>query len=436
MPNEPHDEFLELSALSTSGHLSEEEQERLREHLAICPACREAAREYESVVQDVIPAIAVTEETESFDPGPGWSQKKAEKEFFRRLEAEEKRKSQDIKEVHSTSPLFAPSRRLHGPTWPQVWLVYAAGILFFISAGLYVYRLHLHGGPGTRREVPQTNSIDQSKSTIPLEQELSDIGHERAVAEAAIHERDKVIADFRRQLAVESANIEQMKVAQQHLQDEIRSSQTGREELAQEQQKLSVALQASQNSSRGLAEKIDGLREQSDRESAYAKSLEAKNQDLTRLLEQRARELEQQDQLLAHDKDIRDLMGARDLYVAEVYDIARTGETKKPYGRVFYTRGKSLIFYAYDLDQDGDAKKASTFQAWGRRGTDRQTALNLGIFFEDNIARKRWILKCEDPKTLAEIDGVFVTVEPSGGSEKPSGKPLLSAYLKINPNHP
>ena len=45
-------------------------------------------------------------------------------------------------------------------------------------------------------------------------------------------------------------------------------------------------------------------------------------------------------------------MGARDLYVAEVYDVERTGETRKPYGRVFYTKGKSLIFYAYDLDQE------------------------------------------------------------------------------------
>ena len=129
-------------------------------------------------------------------------------------------------------------------------------------------------------------------------------------------------------------------------------------------------------------------------------------------------------------------MGARDLYIAEVYDVARTGKTQKPYGRVFYTRGKSLIFYAYDLDQEKEAKKANTFQAWGRRGPDQQHAVNLGIFYEDNASRKRWILKCDDPKTLAQIDGVFVTVEPNGGSHKPSGKSLLFAYLRIDPNHP
>ena len=56
--------------------------------------------------------------------------------------------------------------------------------------------------------------------------------------------------------------------------------------------------------------------------------------------------VEQRDELLAHDRDIRDVIGARDLYIAEIYDVAGTGETKKPYGRIFYTRGKSLIFYA------------------------------------------------------------------------------------------
>jgi hypothetical protein len=102
---------------------------------------------------------------------------------------------------------------------------------------------------------------------------------------------------------------------------------------------------------------------------------------------------------------------------------------------VFYTKGKSLIFYAYDLDQQ-ETKRATAFQAWGRRGPDWKQALNLGIFYEDNASKKRWILKLDDPKTLAQIDAVFVTLEPHGGSNKPSGKPLLFAYLRVNPNHP
>ena len=55
----PHDEFLELCAVSTSGELTDDEQKRLREHLAICASCREALRQYESIVSDVIPAISI-----------------------------------------------------------------------------------------------------------------------------------------------------------------------------------------------------------------------------------------------------------------------------------------------------------------------------------------------------------------------------------------
>ena len=72
-------------------------------------------------------------------------------------------------------------------------------------------------------------------------------------------------------------------------------------------------------------------------------------------------------------------MGARDLYMAEVYDVARSEETRKPYGRIFYTKEKSLVFYAYDLDQQAGVESASTFQVWGRKGPDRDHAVNLGI---------------------------------------------------------
>lgn len=48
----------------------------------------------------------------------------------------------------------------------------------------------------------------------------------------------------------------------------------------------------------------------------------------------------------------------------------------------------------------------------------------------------RCVLKSDNPKTLAQIDAIFVTVEPNGGSVHPSGKPLLFAYLRVQPNHP
>src|SRR5260370_5810535 len=45
---EPHDKFLELCAISTSGDLTEGEQKILQRHLAECPDCRQALKEFEA----------------------------------------------------------------------------------------------------------------------------------------------------------------------------------------------------------------------------------------------------------------------------------------------------------------------------------------------------------------------------------------------------
>jgi hypothetical protein len=227
-----------------------------------------------------------------------------------------------------------------------------------------------------------------------------------------------------------------MKAAQTRVENDLRAGEATRQDLIQQRTGLTQKLAVSQTSSQALQEKLDSLAQLSPQDPARAHASEAKVTELTQLLHDRETALDQKDELLAHDRDIRELMGARDLYVAEVYNVVRDGATQKPYGRVFYTKGKSLIFYAYDLDQQHGMNNATTFQAWGRRGPDRGQALNLGVFYEDSVSKKRWIVKCDDPKTLAQIDGVFVTIEPNGGSSKPSGKSLLFAYLRVDPNHP
>ena len=58
MPPDPHEEFEELCALSTTGELTAEEWARLEQHLAHCDACRESQRLFEHVVAMAIPLMA------------------------------------------------------------------------------------------------------------------------------------------------------------------------------------------------------------------------------------------------------------------------------------------------------------------------------------------------------------------------------------------
>lgn len=442
LPSGPHDEFLELCAVSTSGQLSEEEQSRLQGHLAVCAECRAALRQYESVVHDAIPGIGadqLSEQTSRIDPGPSWSQSRAEKAFFERLEHEESQHSGGTESKNGVPA--ALSRVLPiapESTWRHVWMLYAAGILLFITLSFSAYWVGVRHGTDVAKATqpaPATQAQVALENPSSLEEQLSDAAHEREIARAQIARQDKALSDLRRQLARQSADIRRMKEAQDQLESNLRSDETGKQDLVQQRAELGQKLESAQVESRALKQQVDSLTQQSTDETTHAKVLGTKVNDLTRLLQDRETSLGQQEELLSHDRDIRELMGARDLYIAEVYDVGDNGATRKPYGRVFYTKGKSLIFYAYDLDQQ-ETKRAQAFQAWGRRGPDWKQALNLGIFYEDNASKKRWILKLDDPKTLAQIDAVFVTLEPHGGSIKPSGRPLLFAYLRVNPNHP
>ena len=142
------------------------------------------------------------------------------------------------------------------------------------------------------------------------------------------------------------------------------------------------------------------------------------------------------EEYLASDKDVRDLIGARNLYIADIMDVSETGQSRKPFGRVFYTKTKSLIFYAYDLDRQPGVKQTSTFHVWGRTNAKDKEPINLGLLYMDSETNRRWTLRVNDPEQLARLDAVFVTIEPGKQIEKPSGKPFLYASLRREPNHP
>ena len=174
------------------------------------------------------------------------------------------------------------------------------------------------------------------------------------------------------------------------------------------------------------------LRTEHDRVLLHTTSLESKIDELTASSRDQERKLKDDEQYLASDRDIRELMGARKLYIADVFDVDSGSRTRKPFGRVFYTQSKSLIFYAFDLDREPGVKNASAFQVWGKETSEsgeKNHATNLGILYMDSESNRRWVLRLDDPKQLAEIDAVFVTVEPHGGSQKPTGKPFLYALV-------
>ena len=425
-PSEFHDEYLELCATATTGSLNAEERRRLSAHLAQCNSCREVMAQYDAIVGRVIPAW--TPEPAGEDEVPaGWRADEAESQLIARLRESDGSTGYKGAPI-PRKPLGSPKvpRTLPEALWGHLWGQLAAALLLVAALGSIAYRM------GMRR----AGNLAPSAPPATISKPATDARVSSPPREDPNAPGEAVQSRFRSEIKEKLAEIDRLKAEESQTEEELSLAKADKTKFAQDRAALSEQLKAALGSLAAAQQKLDFLTSQSSQDGARAAALEQKIDQVTASIGERDQEIARERALLDKDRDIRELMGSRDLYIAEVYDVAKTGDTQKPFGRVFYTRGKSLIFYAYDLDQQAGIERSSAFQAWGRVGPDRDRAINLGILYQDNSAKKRWVLKSDNPKALAQIDAVFVTVEPNGGSPHPSGKPLLFAYLKVQPNHP
>jgi hypothetical protein len=429
---DPHEEFLELCALSTSGELTAGEQETLAKHLKDCAGCRKAIQQFEAVVDRAVPALSPHLGDDCNAPPSPSADALAEARLFERLSREKYTSNGTSSEPSNGAPTFVQGASGVRKSIERLesYLPYAAGIILIVTLGMVLLRKDdkhvadiLHGlenqsqlaaGSGRARAPGNLNEANQQQ----------------------LAERDKVILELRTQVQRQSAELASLRAREQDLQSHVQVTEAEKNRSVAERDALAQKADAAETSLLKLQNDLQVAVQAREGDTLRSSTIEGKLAEASTLLGDRDRTIGQLQSLLDHDRDIRELMGARDLYIAEVYDVARSGEMQKPCGRVFLTKGKSLIFYAYDLDEAPGLKNGSTFQAWGSLGPDRQQALNLGVFYEDNVAKKRWIVRSDDAKTLQQIQAVFVTIEPKGGSDKPSGKPFLFAYLRADPNHP
>jgi hypothetical protein len=225
------------------------------------------------------------------------------------------------------------------------------------------------------------------------------------------------------------------------VENQLETERNAQEQLSEERDRLSRQLAATQTELDSMRNKWATAGTDAAQQSAKTTALETQVRELKAAVDEKDIALSEKDRMLALDKDflsrdrdIRDLIGARNLYVADIFDTNENGKTAKQFGRIFYTKERSLVFYGFDLDSQAGHKHDVSFQVWGS-GSDRPSPVSLGLFYQDDT-HKRWVLRSNDAKALARLDMVFVTVEPPGGSAKPSGKQLLRAYLQVHPNHP
>lgn len=384
-----HDKYVELCALMTSGTLAPDERHELECHLAGCSDCREIYRQFQALTTEGIAALAP--------------------EF-------------------SYLGGFSSHNRASRRYWPSMMWTLAACLFLALNFGMFTLGRQIRRVSVPLLPPPRSNEMPTFiAETQALDAQLS-------ASSAAIRSmREKAARDVTR-----AEQAEARAQAIQNRMNEIDNLQTIKDEqfrsLVIERDSLMQKLLIAQQEFRAAEEQLRTVRRE---DPVRVASLESEVKKLSSRVEEQNATLRDHDQYLAADRDIRDLMGARQLYIADVFDVDNNGSTRKPYGRIFYTAGRSLLFYAFDLDQQPQMKDAAIFQAWGTKNSGETVQpLNLGVLYLDNQENRRWTLRFDDPEKLAEINSVFVTIEPKGGSRKPTGKPFLYASLRRAPNHP
>jgi hypothetical protein len=403
-----HSEYEELCALAPSGELAEEEWSRLRQHLSVCESCQVALEEHQRIAAEIMPVIGGAMESELDD-------KASAKPFD--VEAGERRLMEELESNQTES-----GKRKEKPRWPNKGLMFAAALAIIVGSWA-VQHYSFHEKTATSHiVVPPAVAIQTQAASPPSAPD--------AKLQLTIKRDQDEIATLRRRLQEESEQRDVSKREIEHLSMLLQGEQEARSQLHSQQERLNEQLIATQAEGKALRDKAAD----SAVTQTQLANLQEQMEDLHVALGDKDRNLSENAELLSHDRDIRDLIGARNLLITEIYDVAQTGARSKPFGRIFYTKDKSLIFYGYDLDKQPGLKKSVVFQAWGS-SSDSGQDVNLGLFYQDD-SKKQWVLKFNDARTLARLNTVFVTVEPEGGSVKPTGKPLLTASLRLEPNHP
>jgi hypothetical protein len=408
-----HSHYVELAALAAGGHLSDKELTDFQQHAETCAECKNAVAEFQEVVRFGLP-LAQSSLRRSINmitsrPDPG-----ARERFIRRASLEGIAFSPEIRK-----PVYSAGSRLS----------LAAAGAFGLVVAIAVFYISHHVGPFSRQ-------FDHDPTQA--RQQLDRLTQQNSALEATITRLEQTSAQQQRQaegLRTQVASL--TATANNHRPDKDQTRTDAPQSASAQLLEEAEARQKTQE--KLLADTQAELAELKKARASDQASIVADQFRINELSDQlktaKVNANNMQRQLATAGGDVPNLMGARQLHVVDVRDSGPDGKPGKAFGRIFLTEGKSLVFYAFDLNDPAKNGSKKTYQVWGQTEGRAGSVRSLGFLNVDNRAQQRWVLKSNDAATFKEINSLFVTVEPQGGAKTPSDQRLLFAYLG-EANHP
>jgi hypothetical protein len=400
-----HEQYEELCALAASGQASADELNDLRSHLEGCPSCRSAAYDFTQISAQGLSQLAA--KRLHCEIPSGMTQR-----FVARA------RSEGIAIRRENVPPIARPRRF------GVFASVCAVAAVIVLAALLVIDRSAPIAAGPQHSTPPPAGAVSSDTSL--------------------QSRQNEDAEIQRKLASAEADISSMAAAIRKQRGELESLGEAKDCLAsrlahEEQENATIRSDKAELEARiaGLETDVEKSKSDKNTSDALVALEESELRNLRSKLATQEAALGQQEELAARGSDVRDLVVARNLHIIDVHDRDGDGKSQRAFGRIFYTEGKSLIFYAYDLADPRRVDAKVSFCVWGERLGAEKPISSLGVFHSDDAKDGRWVLTFDDPNVLAQINSVFVTVESSRKAVKePAGKRILFAFLGDKPNHP
>ncbi len=424
-----HEHFEELCAAASIGQASAEELRALEQHAEDCRGCRQAYSDYLNVASQAFATAKQAPALSARDFEESLNSELFSRRFFDRAKREGIVFSREVD--NNVKPLGpVPVLRSRKLLSQKLEIAAAAAAVFAVVCTGYFY---------SNRSFKNTVSTsEQSRSSAP-KTEASVTGTDTRIRQLTAANSDLTLQVGR--LEEELVKINDQLVATTA---DLKATSQGRLKLASDRDALQAKLTEAQREVDKSESTVTTAQQELAAQKAYTDDIEAKLiadrvklHDLDEELKEKSALLDQDRQLLSASRDVTDLMGARTLHIVDVVDTDPRGKSRPAFGRIFFTEGKSLIFYAYDLNDHKMQKANYQYQVWAKKEGPHQRPLKLGVFYSDDKVQRRWMFRCDDPKILREIDSVFVTFERSDTEPShPEGSSLMYAYLRGQPNHP
>ncbi len=439
-----HRHFEEMCALAVTGQLGGAQMCELDEHIGSCDTCRKFLESVAQISAQAMPLLA-----DKHAPAGNVAPPEGMRERFLSLVAAEGVNAKDRVTQHPSPILVRESislpldERSEGDTrkkalatgprpvsFSRLWRSLAA-----VSACVVVAIAGYYVGKGKLRQTPP-----QVTKAPP------------SIAPASDRNPPTIDSDHVSQIERQKKELEgELVQLKERLSNADGERQSLREELAAAKEKLAaLTTQARSASQSSLVEgqeaknQVATLQSQVDRLNQRLAESEVKldvqrqtSEEVNAKLETTTADLRRELDLKSAKSELGDVVAARNLHIVDVYDADPNGKRQRSFGRVFYIEGKSLVFYAYDLDDPGRFKANVVFHVWGGKAGIKEVTHSLGILHRDDAGQNRWAMTFDDPNVLGQINSVFVTAESANKHyDEPHGKKVLYAYFGSQPNHP